>query len=227
MAKTISKTFSTQIEGPLGRLKWSVAYLPFDVKKTWGSGRVRVRGEINGFEFRTSLFPTRSGRHFLLVNKAIQKGAGVRAGDTMKVRLENDVEERKAIVPPELERELKQSKALRTWFNALSYSMRRYFGDEVLKPKSPEARKRRAELYAETMYAAMDAERELPPVLLAAFARRPKAYDGWLTMSDLQRKHHLMGIFFYRNPTSREKRMEKMLSEAEARAEKDKSRIKK
>jgi uncharacterized protein YdeI (YjbR/CyaY-like superfamily) len=220
MAKVIPKRFTAQIEGPMGRLKWVVAYLPFDVKKIWGSGRVRVRGEINGFQFRTSLFPSRSGRHFLLVNKAIQKGARVRPGDTVKVRMENDVGERTATVPPELELELKQSKALRKWFDALSYSMRRYFATQVSQPKSAEARKRRAEQYAELLYTAMDAERDLPPVLRAAFARRPKAYDGWQTMSAIQRKHHLLGIFFPRNLASREKRMEKMLSEAEARAEK-------
>jgi hypothetical protein len=219
MAKVISKTVTVQIQGPMGRLKWVVAYVPLDVKKTWGAGRVRVRGEINGFEFRTSLFPSRTGRHFILVNKAIQKGARVRPGDTVKMRLENDVEERTATVPPELERELKQSKAMRKWFEALSYSMRRYFATQVSQPKSAEARKRRAERYAELIYTAMDAERDLPPALRAAFARRPKAYEGWQTMSDIQRKHHLLGIFYPRNPASREKRIEKMLNEAEARIE--------
>jgi uncharacterized protein YdeI (YjbR/CyaY-like superfamily) len=208
--------------GPLGRLRWAIARIPLDVKKTWGSRRVRVRGDINGFEFRTSLFPRRDGTHFLLVNKAMQKGARVRPGDTVKVRMENDIEERAAAVPTEFERELKQSKALRKWFDELSYSIRKDLVSRVSKPKSPDARKRQAAQMAELLYTAMDAERDLPPVLRAAFARRPKAYEGWQTMSEIQRRHQLLGIFYYRNLESRERRIEKMLAEAEARSERRK-----
>ena len=220
MAKVVSKTFKVHIEGPLGRFKWVIATIPLDVKATWGSRRVRVRGEINGFEFRTSLFPRRDGTTFLLVNKALQKGARVRPGDTVTVRMENDVEKRTAKVPPELERELKGSRALRTWFNGLSDSMRRYFAEQVRKPKSAEARKRKAEQYAELLYTAMDAERDLPPMLRMAFARRPKAYQGWESMSPTQRRHTLLSIFHYQSQEARERRIEKMLDEAEARIDK-------
>ena len=220
MPKIISKTFTVRLEGPLGRFKWVIAPIPLDVKATWGLHRVRVRGEMNGFEFRGATFPRRDGTHFLLVNKAMQKGARVRPGDSVKVRIENDVEERSAAIPPELERELKQSKALRKWFDALSLSMRRHFAQEVSKPKSAEARKRRAEHYAELLYMAMDAERDLPPMLRTAFARRPRAHDGWLSMSPTQRRHTLMSIFHYRSPEAQDRRIEMMLDEAEARAEK-------
>ena len=217
--KIISKIFQVRVEGPLGPLKWVIAYIPFDVKEVWGSRRVRVRGEINGFPFRTALFPSRDGRHFLLVNKTMQKGAGVRPPDTAKVRMENDVEERPIVVPPELERELKQSKTLRKWFEALSTSIRRDLVTRVSKPKSAEARKRQAEMMAELLYSAMDAERDLPPFLKVAFARRPEAYAGWQKMSPTHRKHHLLGIFYYRSSEARARRVEKMMEEAEKRAE--------
>jgi uncharacterized protein YdeI (YjbR/CyaY-like superfamily) len=219
-AKPVSKTFTAPLEHLRGNLGWVVAYLPFDARKVWGSGRVRVRGEINGFAFRTSLFATRDGRHFLLVNKTMQKGAHVRAGHKAEVRLENDLEERTATVPPELERELKQSTALRKWFDALSYSIRRDLGSRVEKPKSAEAKKRQAAHMAELLYSAMDAERDLPPGLRAAFARRPKAYEGWERMSPTHRRHHLLGIFYYRSMEARERRIEKMLDECEARMDK-------
>lgn len=218
--KVISKTFQVRIEGPLGPLKWVIAYIPFDVKEIWGSRRVRVRGEINGFPFAAALFPTRDGRHFLLVNKAMQKGACVRSGDTAKVRIENDVEERQVVVPAELERQLKQSKALRKWFDALRPSIRRDLATRVSKPKSAEARKRQAEILAELLYSAMDAERDLPPFLKLAFARRPLAFEGWQSMSATHRKHHLLGIFYYRSPEARARRVEKTLEEAEKRVEK-------
>lgn len=51
-------------------LGWRVVDIPFDVKKAFGKGgRVPVRGEVNGFAFRTSLFPRKDGRHYLLMNK--------------------------------------------------------------------------------------------------------------------------------------------------------------
>lgn len=224
MAKVVSKTFTVRLEGPHGRLKWVTANIPLDVKATWGSSRVRVRGVMNGFEFRTSLFPRRDGTHFLLVNKALQRGARVRPGDSVKVTMENDIETRTAEPPVELEHELKQSKALRKWFDQLSLSMRRYFAQEVSKPKSPASRKRRAEHFAETLYLAMDAEQELPPILRTAFARRPRAYDGWMSMSPIQKRHTLLSIFYQRTPEVRERRIEKMLDEAEARAEKESSK---
>jgi uncharacterized protein YdeI (YjbR/CyaY-like superfamily) len=198
-----------------------IAYVPFDVRKVWGSGRLKVRGDINGFPFRTSLFPCRDGRHFLLTNKAMQKGAHVRAGDVAKVRLEPDFEERTATVPLELERELKQSKALRKWFDELSYSIRKYLVSRVEKPKSAEAKKRQAAQLAEMLYSAMDAERDLPPALRAAFARRPKAYEGWERMSPTHRRHHLLGIFHYRSLEARERRIDKMMAECESRIEKE------
>jgi uncharacterized protein YdeI (YjbR/CyaY-like superfamily) len=220
-AKIVSKSFSVNLEAMPGRLRWVIAYVPLDPTKVWGSRR--VRGEINGFAFRTSLFPARDGRHFLLVNKTMQKGACVRPGDNARVRLENDLEQRTAEIPAELEREFRQSKALRRWFENLSLSIRKDIVARVLKPKSQEARKRQAGVLAEVLYSAMDAERDLPPFLRAAFSLRPRAYEGWQRMSPTQRRHHLLGIFYYRGVEARQRRIEKMLADAEARVEKSRA----
>lgn len=219
-AKVVSKSFEVRLETMPGRLRWVIAYIPLDVRKTWGTGRsLRVRGEINGFPIRTSLFPTRSGRHFLLVNKTMQKGAAVRSGDKAKVRLENDTEVRVATVPVELERQFRQSKSLRKWFDNLSYSIRKDLCWRVQQPKSQEARDRQAERMAELLYSAMDAERDLPPFLRAAFDRRPRAWLGWQRMSPSHRRHQLLGIFYYRTPEARARRVDKALDAAEALAE--------
>lgn len=218
-----TKSFTARVEPMPGRLRWIIAYVPFDVKKTWGSGGlVKVRGNINGFEFRTSLFPSRSGRHFLLVNKQMQKGAVVAPGGSAKITLTLDTEERTVTVPPELERELKQDRPLRKWFDALNYSMRREIAKWVIEPKSPESRRRRAEQMAERLYLTMDAERELPPVLRAAFDRRPRSFLGWQRLSPAQRRYQLLAIFYYRTPDSRARRIEKLLDMAEARIDRTK-----
>jgi len=188
-------------------LKWTVITVPFDPAKTWAKRRgLRVRGTINGFAFRTSLFHERGGGYFLLVNKKMQKEGGVRRGHVAEVTLEPDLEERPATVPPELEKLLREDRALRKWFEQLSEYNRKWIGDIVSQPKSGASRVARAEMMAERMMLAMEGERVTPPILEAAFLRSPKARKGWRAMTPVQRRGHLLGIFYYQSPESRQKR---------------------
>ncbi len=218
--KIVSKTFRARLERMhSSNLGWVIIRIPFDVSKVWGvRGRLRVKGEINGFAFRTSLFPTGKGRHFVLVNKRMQAGAHVHAGSAAVFRLEPDLEVRKATVPVELQRALAQDRSVRRYFDNLNYSIRKWICDQVAQPKSVEARVRRAEQIAEQLLTTMEAELELPPILKAAFARDPRAYEGWQRMSRTHRRHNLLSIFHYRSPDSRDRRIAKMLEEAAARA---------
>jgi hypothetical protein len=218
--RSIAKTFKATLERIQSRLGWTIIRIPFDVGKFWGTrGQLRVKGEINGFAFRTSLFPARGGGHILLVNKRMQKGGDVRLGMSAQFCLEPDLEERIAVVPPELKRFLKEDAHLRRWFEKLNYSMRNEIGKWIIQVKSPEARVRRAEQMAERLLAVMDAEDELPPVLQVAFAHEPRAFEGWKRMSPSHRRRHLFGVFYYRNPESRARRIEKSLQEALAFAD--------
>ena len=79
----VRKSFKATLERLRSNLGWVVIRIPFNVQKIWGTrGMFRVKGEINGFAFRTSLFPTRKGEHFLLVNKKMQAGAHATEGTT-------------------------------------------------------------------------------------------------------------------------------------------------
>jgi uncharacterized protein YdeI (YjbR/CyaY-like superfamily) len=221
MAKTPAKTFKATLERMQSNLGWVIIRIPFDVAKVWSvRGTLRVKGEINGFAFRSSLFPTGKGSHYLLVNKRMQAGAGAAPGMAAQFRLVPDTAERKAILPTELRRALSQDRSLRPWFDTLSYSIRRWLAGWIAQPKSAEARARRAEQIAEQLLTTMDAERELPPILKTAFARDPRAYQGWQRMSPSHRRHTLLSIFYYRSPEARERRIAKMLQEAAARASK-------
>jgi hypothetical protein len=84
----------------------------------------------------------------------------------------------------------------------------------IAEPKSAEARMRRAEQLAERMMLAMEGEREPPPILQAAFVRQPEARVGWEAMTEVQRRGHLLGIFYYQSPEAREKRAAKVVDEA-------------
>jgi hypothetical protein len=218
--KSIAKSFRATLERIQSRLGWTIIRIPFDVAKLWGTrGQLRVKGEINGFPFRTSLFPARGGGHILLVNKRMQKAADVRQGMPAQFRLEPDLAERVAVVPQELTRYFKEDAHLRRWFQKLNYSTRNEIGKWIIQPKSSEARARRAEQMAERLLAVMDAEHELPSILQLAFTRDPHASEGWKRMSPAHRRRHLFGIFYYRAPESRARRIEKTLQEASAFAE--------
>ena len=228
--RPVEKSFKATLERMQGNLGWVIIRIPFDVEKVWGvRGRLRVKGEINGFPFRTTLLPsyypsirgllpTRRSFHMLLVTKRMQAGGVVRAGSTAQFRLEPDLEVPKAILPVELKRALSQDRSVQRWFDHLNFSIRKWICDQVAQPKGAAARVRRAERIAEQLFATMEAELELPPILKAAFARDPRAWEGWQTMTPTQRRYALLSIFHYSNPESRERRITKMLEEAAARA---------
>lgn len=223
--RSIVKSYSAPLEHLRSGLGWVVAYLPFDAASVWGSrGRLKVKGEINGFAFRTSLFPTREGRHFLLINKRMQKGAQAYAGTTARFRLEPDTEERTVVIAAELKRVLAEDRAVLKWFDKLNYSIRKWIVDWVAGVKSAEARVRRSEQVAEQLLSTMEAERELPPMIQVAFARNPRAREGWEQMSDTARRGQLLAIFYYRTPEARARRLAKVVEEAAARAERKKDR---
>ena len=77
-----AKKFKAVVEKGDRVLGWTIAVVPYVPSEVWPKMvRLRVRGEVNGFAFRTSLFPfTGGGGYFLLVNGAMQRGAGVVAG---------------------------------------------------------------------------------------------------------------------------------------------------
>jgi len=204
-------------------LGWTIARVPFEPGLVWKTMvRLRVRGEVNGFGFRTSLFPdAERGGFYLLVNKKMQTGAGVGLGDLAEFLLEPDLEERPAELPDELGVLLDEEPGLREWYEGLTEYWRRSVGVWVLEPKGEEARMRRAEQMAERLLSTMEAEKELPPVVVAAFRKRPKAKAGWAKLTPAQRRQELMGVFYYRTPEAVEKRVGKLCDLAEKKESKE------
>lgn len=219
MANSKPRIFRATLERLRANLGWVIVRLPFDVKEVWGSGRIKVHGKVNGVPFRTSLFPQKDGTHFILINNRIQKAACVFLGNTAEFRLELDPEPRVVAVPSEFESLLKQSKKMRKFFDSLPFSYRNPISMWISEPKSTSSRGRRAEQIAERLMETMEAEQELPPLIRTAFARNPIAHQGWLQMTPRQRRGELMAIFYYRNPESRARRLQKTLEFALQAAE--------
>jgi len=230
MSSSQAKTFTALLEPAGNSLRWVIARLPFDIAKVWPERKgLRVRGEIAAltaktapstsakppFPFRTALFPDPRGEgKVLVVNRKMQSAAGVVPGQKVRIRIEPDLEDRPAQVPLELAAALKQDRTLRKWFDRLSYYNRKTMGALVSEPRSAEARQQRAEKIAEWLMLAMEGERELPPILKAAFLRQPLARAGWQAMTPTQRRNHLLGIFHYQSAKSRETRAAQAVEDA-------------
>jgi len=143
----------------------------------------------------------------------MQAGGGVRAGERARLVPAPDTSERSVSVPAELSRILKQSKSLQRFYDGLSNSARRDIARSIANAKHAETRKRRAEQMAERLMETMEAERELPPLMQLALAQNASARAGWERMPPGHRRAHLLGIFYYRNPESRARRIAKAMDD--------------
>jgi hypothetical protein len=225
MKKPAARTFQATLERIDSPLKWVMVRVPFDAGKVWGKrGQLKVKGEINGFAFRTSLFPDGKGGHRLLVNKLMQHGANAAPGMAARFRLEPDSAVRVVTVPAELHRALSEERSLRRWFDGLNHSLRNELCKRIAQAKSPTVRLRRAECLAECLLATMEAERELPPAFQIALAQNSLAAEGWQLMSPTRRRGHLLGTFYYQSPGARSRRMAKAMEDAALFAQKRKNR---
>jgi uncharacterized protein YdeI (YjbR/CyaY-like superfamily) len=215
MAQSAAKRFRAVLEPLRGGLGWVIARLPFDVGAAWKTMvRLRVKVEVGGRVFRTSLFAdAHRGGHFVLVNKKMQKAAGAKVGGMVDFTIAPDLEERTPPASPELAKLLKTEKKLATWYQGLSEPIRWEIAKWIDGVKSGEARQRRAEQIAERLMLTMEGEKELPPVLEVAFRRVPAARKGWEAMTKAQRRSNLLAVFYYQSPEAREKRVRKVVED--------------
>ena len=221
--KAAIRKFDAYLERGGDRLNWTIVRVPVDVAKVWGvRGQLKVMGQINGFEFRTSLFPTGKGDHILMVNKKMQAGGKVQLAMKAHFVIQPDLAPRKVEISEDLSRALQQSKRLTRFFDSFNYSMRQYMAKWVSEGKKAETRQRRAEELAERLMLTMEAEHELPPVLQVELNRNPRARAGWEKMPRSHRRSHLMAIFYYKKPESRARRVAKAVQEMVMYAEKKK-----
>ena len=195
------------------------------LRKAWpGWANRRVKGEINGVGLRTTLFPAKQGAELVLVvNRKMQSAARVGPGDRVRLRLEPDSQP-ETEMPKELAAILKTEPVLRRWFDKLPPSMQKGTAGYVDQARSAAARKKRAGQMAEMLALALEGEHELPPILRAAFERTPGAAAGGKAMTPLQRRNHLVGIFYVQTVDGRERRADQAAQAALRVAERQRKR---
>jgi hypothetical protein len=135
------KTFKAKLEaiGPGG--SWVHMRVPFSVEKEWGTkARIAVRGTINGFAFRSSVFPDGKGGHTMMVNKQMQAGGKVPPGKSATFMLAPDTAPRVVKTPPALKQALAANQKAKAQFEDLAYSHRKAYVDWIESAKREETR---------------------------------------------------------------------------------------
>lgn len=119
-------------------------YLPFDVFEAFGTrARVAVKGAINGFPFRSSIFPMGDGKFYMVVNREMREGAKVKAGQTVEFVMEKDDEPRAIATPPDLLKALNARRSVKAIWDRMSYTHRKERIRAIEEAKKPATRARR------------------------------------------------------------------------------------
>ena len=117
--------------------------VPFDVEKTFGSKRPKIRAKIEGVPYRGTLVRMGRERHMLIILKDIREKIGKSFGDEVRVSVEPDVEPRVVEIPPDLMKAFKKEKQARSFFEGLAYSHQREYVGYITEAKKEETRARR------------------------------------------------------------------------------------
>ena len=128
------KTAKTDFQTLLNVPEWVSKQFP-------SRGMTKVEGTINGHPFRAALEPNTSGSHWLRVNKAMLKGAGAHAGDTVRLAILGP--EPEPTVPADLWATLTASHEAKTLWDDLTTMGRRDWVRWIESAKQPETRTRR------------------------------------------------------------------------------------
>ena len=136
-------TFTTTVE--LGGKTATGMRVPAEAVAALGSGKQPlVRVTLGGHAYRSKV-AVRGGAFLVPLSAENRAAAGLAAGDEVAVTLALDTEPREVAVPDDLAAALDGAPAARAAFDALSYSRRRWFVEDVERAKQPETRRRRVD----------------------------------------------------------------------------------
>ncbi len=138
--------FDAVLVRPEGVGTWTFLSIPLEISAGFGSkGQVRIKGTINGFPFRSTALPMGDGTHYLVVGKDIRDHIAAAQGDTVKVLLELDTEERRVEVPEELQQALNSQRLAASAFEKMNYSHQKEWINWIMSAKQAATRLRRVE----------------------------------------------------------------------------------
>lgn len=129
-------------------------YIPveFDVEKTFGKKRLKVKVWFDDVLYRGLLAKYAGGYH-LLINKTIRAQLGKDAGDSVRVRILEDTEERILETPQLLEDLFRKEKELKFIFDKMSYTHRKEYIDWLTSAKKEDTLQNRLIKFKELLSA--------------------------------------------------------------------------
>jgi len=147
-----SYSFEAILIRPEGVGTWTYLSIPMDISETFGSkGQVKVKGTINGYPFPSTALPMGDGTHYLVVGRSIRDQIQAAQGDTVKVMLELDSEERKVVIPDDLVQAFVNQPLAKDVFEKLSNSHKKEYVNWIQGTRQEETRRRRIEKAVELL----------------------------------------------------------------------------
>ncbi len=115
---------------------------PFDVERVFGAKRVKVVATFDGVEYRGSL--VRMGGCYLLgMTQEIRRKIGKEPGETVKVTVKKDEEERSVEIPADFMEALQGNLPALETYEKLSYTGKREYVQWITGAKKEETRRER------------------------------------------------------------------------------------
>ncbi|MFN8261618.1 MAG: YdeI/OmpD-associated family protein [Chitinophagales bacterium] len=137
--------------------KMDVTYIDidFDVEKTFGKKRLKVKVWYDNVLYR-GLLTKYKGVYFLLINKEIRAQLGKNAGDTIRVKIEEDLDERTVELPQVMIDLFRKEPALKVVFDKMSYTHHREYVTWLTGAKKEETLQNRLIKFKELLRAKKD-----------------------------------------------------------------------
>ena len=125
MSKPKSISFTTVIQKD-EKMDVTFIYIDFDVEKVFGKKRLKVKAWYDKVLYR-GLLAKYAGVYHMIINKEIRTQLGKKPGDTIKVTIEEDLDERTIELPKVMVDFFKKEKSLKPVFDKMSHTHHREY----------------------------------------------------------------------------------------------------